>query len=140
MVQVIYDLAAAPEYQEPLRAEIESVITKFGGWTKQALAEMKKLDSVLRESTRLNGSAAGSGLRKAMVHHTFSDGTYVPKGSWVVSPAREIHSDAKIYENPTEFDGFRFSRIREQQGQEAKHQMVSLSNDYLAFGTGRHAW
>jgi len=140
MVQVINDLASAPECQEPLRAEIESVIEKFGGWTKQALTAMKKLDSVLRESQRLNGLALFTGLHKAMVPHTFSDGTFVPKGSWVATPATAVHQDADLYENATEFDGFRFSRVREQPDQGTKHQMVSVTGDYLAFGLGRHAW
>jgi cytochrome P450 len=120
---------------------------------------MKKLDSVLRESQRMNGALLGpfislhshritsnpppplaTGIRKAMVPYTFSDGTYVPKGTLMVTPAHAIHRDASIYKNPLEFDGFRFSRIREQPGQEAKHQLVATSNEYVVFGTGKHAW
>jgi cytochrome P450 len=139
-MHVMHDLAASPEYQEPLRAEIESVVGKFGGWTKQALTAMKKLDSVLRESQRLNGIALVAGMRKSLVPHTFSDGTFVPKGTWVAAPAAAVHRDVDVYENAGEFDGFRFARIREQPGQEAKHQMVSITSDYLAFGMGNHAW
>jgi hypothetical protein len=43
-----------------MRAEIESVLEAHGGWTKQALAKMKKVDSSLRESQRLNPVTTGS--------------------------------------------------------------------------------
>ncbi|KAF8252941.1 cytochrome P450 [Wilcoxina mikolae CBS 423.85] len=139
ITNVIFDLAAHTEYQEPLRQEIESVITEYGGWSKQALTAMKKLDSVLRESQRMNGVVLVTGQRKAMVSHTFSDGTHVPKGTLVFAPAHSLHNDTDIYKNPQEFDGFRFSRIREQPGQQAKHQMVATSSENIGFGTGKHA-
>lgn len=55
VTQVIYDLAAHPEFQDPLRQEVEMVIAESGGWTMPALAKMKKIDSVLRETQRLSG-------------------------------------------------------------------------------------
>lgn len=59
------DLAAYPEYQEPLKEEIESALRKFGGWQKQALTHMKKLDSVIRESQRMSGVTIG----RFSLHH-----------------------------------------------------------------------
>jgi len=139
MTQALLDLAAYPEHQGPLKEEIETVLHEFGGWTKQALTHMKKLDSVLRESQRMNGVAIASVMRKAKVPYTLSDLTYLPKGTWVFSPASAIHHSEMNYKNPMEFDGFRFSRIREQPGFEAKYQAVSTSEEYLPFGHGSHA-
>lgn len=68
-----------------------------------------------------------------------SDGTYLPKGAWVIAPASAIHHSEANYEDPMKFDGFRFSRMREQPGSEAKYQAVSTADHYLAFGHGRHA-
>jgi hypothetical protein len=59
ITHVLLDLAAHPEYQEPLREEVESVLQEFGGWSKQALTKMKKTDSILRESQRMNGAVNG---------------------------------------------------------------------------------
>jgi cytochrome P450 len=59
ITHVLLDLAAHPEYQEPLREEVESVLQEFGGWSKQALTKMKKTNSVLRESQRMNGAVNG---------------------------------------------------------------------------------
>jgi len=48
----IYDLAAHPEYLQPLRQEIEAVI-KEEGWSKAAVAKMTKLDSFIKETMRV---------------------------------------------------------------------------------------
>lgn len=53
VAQVLFDLCAHPEYVEPLRQEALEVLCK-GGYTKQALAGMKKIDSFMRESQRLS--------------------------------------------------------------------------------------
>ncbi len=49
-----------------------------------------------------------------------------------------MQRDPKIWENPLEFDGFRFSAMREKET--AKHQMVNTSLTSLTFGHGKHAW
>lgn len=54
----LYYLAAHPEYIEPLRQEVDMVISQEG-WTKAALGKMQKLDSFLKESQRITGLAAG---------------------------------------------------------------------------------
>ena len=73
---------------------------------------------------------------------TFSNGMTIPAGTLVALPLRAIHTDGEIYTNPQEFDGFRFSKLREQEGDSvvAKHQTVSTSAEHLAFGLGRHSW
>ena len=48
----IYDLAAHPEYIQPLRQEIEAVL-KEEGWSKDSVAKMSKLDSFIKETMRL---------------------------------------------------------------------------------------
>jgi cytochrome P450 len=75
-----------------------------------------------------------------MKSYTFADGTVVPKGVDIVAAAMAIHMDPTIYANPTEFDGFRFSRMREQDGESAKHHSSNTSLEYLHFGHGHHAW
>ena len=54
MTHAIFDLAARPEYIQPLREEVEQVVTA-DGWTKTAMGKMWKLDSFLKESMRHNG-------------------------------------------------------------------------------------
>ena len=44
------------------------------------------------------------------------------------------------YADAETFDGFRFEKMREKEGDSSKHSLVSLDLDYLLFGHGRHAW
>lgn len=78
--------------------------------------------------------------RKVLKPYTLSDGTFLPVGTFVSAASRAIHYDNANYENPEVFDGFRFSNIREEDGEGTKHQMVATGTDYLPFGHGRHAW
>jgi Cytochrome P450 len=50
----LYDLAANPQYIQPLREEVEENLTEKG-WTKAAMDKMWKVDSFLKESMRLHG-------------------------------------------------------------------------------------
>lgn len=79
-------------------------------------------------------------VRKAMRSHTFANGITIPKGKLVCAPLTSIHRDDDIYEAANEFDGFRFSRMREKKGENAKHHASNTNVDFLPFGHGRHAW
>ena len=70
----------------------------------------------------------------------FTDGTFIPKGTSVVAPSRCIHLDNENYDNAHVFDPFRFSDMRDDEGEGTKHHLVSTSTEYLAFGHGKHAW
>ena len=79
-------------------------------------------------------------MRKVLKPYTFADGLTLPPGETIVSPVVRIHMDDKFYDNPYEFDGFRFSKMREQNGESAKHHSVNTSTEFLTFGHGIHAW
>ncbi|KAF8957287.1 cytochrome P450, partial [Flammula alnicola] len=134
---VLYDLAAYPEYVKPMREEVETVI-EAEGWTKVSMGKMRKVDSFIKESQRL---AIGvlSMNRKALKDFTFSNGVTVPAGTHMAVATYSTHVDETSYANPDKFEGFRFAEMREEEGESTKHQMVSLSHDYVTFGTGRHA-
>ncbi len=55
----LYRLLSNPECIEPLRQEIETAVSEEG-WTKAAIDKMHKVDSVLRETQRLDGLDGGS--------------------------------------------------------------------------------
>jgi cytochrome P450 len=60
---VLYDLAAHPEYAIVLRDEIERISAEEPGGKlrKKTMPKLKKLDSFIKESQRVN--PLGSGLR-----------------------------------------------------------------------------
>jgi len=156
--QVLYRLLDNPEYIEPLRREVEAIVAE-DGWTKAAMDKMYKIDSFIRETQRIDvggiclsaPSVAPQLLmlarkvgvtRRTVRPFTFSNGVTIPAGTLVSLPLRAVHRDGETYPNPEEFDGFRFSKLREQESDAtvAKHQTISTSLEYLAFGLGRHQW
>jgi cytochrome P450 len=80
--------------------------------------------------------------RLALRPFAFSNGVTIPAGTLITLPASAIHKDENFYPNPDEFDGFRFARLREREGDtmSSRYQAVSASSEHLAFGLGRHAW
>ncbi|KAJ7438633.1 cytochrome P450 [Mycena galericulata] len=145
LTSALYDLTTYPEYILPMREEAESVVAK-DGWSKASLARMHKIDSFIRESQRLSGGPAMALVRKVVAKDgfKFTDGTTIPYGAFLSVPGDPMHHDQANYENPDMFDGFRFSRMREQIAGHAKdgffnRQMVSTSQEHLVFGHGRHA-
>ncbi|KAI6165104.1 cytochrome P450 [Pisolithus thermaeus] len=137
LMRAVYDLAAYPEYLEPLREEVDAVVRQ-DGWTKAAIDKMYKIESFLKESHRLGGASSLVMLHKVLKDFTFSDGRVIPRGCSIAAPSCAVHHDEEIYEKPEIFDPFRYVRLRGD-GYDIKQQMVSLSSDFLTFGHGKHA-
>ncbi|KAL0949752.1 hypothetical protein HGRIS_009790 [Hohenbuehelia grisea] len=138
--QALFHLAVSPEYVQPMREEIESIIAEEG-WTKAAIQKMRKVDSFVRESMRYTGVGALAMDRKVIKPDgfTFSDGTKLPRGTTLSVAVYNIHHDEEKYSSPEEFHGFRFSDIRQEEGEGIKHQLVNTNVEFLPFGHGRHA-
>ncbi|KAI5801300.1 cytochrome P450 [Geopyxis carbonaria] len=140
ILQILYDLAAHNHHIEPVRLEIESALREAGGWTVGAIAKMRLLDSVIRESLRLNSVLTATAVRRSRVPFTFASGTTIPAGTTVAAPAYPVHQDPALYDSPLAFDGFRHARLRDADaGAQHKHQATSATSDYLVFGLGKHA-
>ena len=54
IVNSLFDLIAFSQYQQPIRHEIFNALMESGGWNLSAVQRMKKLDSFIKESQRLN--------------------------------------------------------------------------------------
>jgi cytochrome P450 len=140
ITHVIYDLAAHPEYIAPLREELESVLREDGGvLVKTSMTKLKKMDSFLKESQRMNPPNSLSLSRQTTSDITLSDGLYIPKGTYTAISSLGINYDPSTYPSPYEFQPFRFSNLRSQPGNENKYQFVTTSTESIAFGHGTHA-
>jgi cytochrome P450 len=138
---VLFRLAMHPEYAQPMREEVEKIVEELG-WSKAAMNQMRKVDSFIRESQRIDNLSSFMMQRKVVnpKGYTCSDGTYLPKDTMIVIPTNAIHHDEKNYQDPSVFDGFRFSKLREADKDDGpKHQMVNTNGTNLTFGNGRHA-
>ena len=63
----IYNLAAYPEYVEPLHEEIQSVMLEEKIWTKKRVMKMRKLDSFIKESMRMHPFIQCTGFVKVVL-------------------------------------------------------------------------
>jgi cytochrome P450 len=100
------------------------------------------LTSQTRDSDSLFTSFPVAVSRLSLRPFTFSNGVTIPAGTFISVPATAAQRDGRSYENPEKFDGFRFAKLRE--GEEdsttSRYQAVSVSNEHLPFGVGRHTW
>ena len=69
---------------------------------------------------------------------TLSDGTVLPAGARIMISDDKAF-DPTIYPDPHTFDMDRFTRMREQPGEENRHQFVTTSSSMMGFGHGQHA-
>lgn len=147
ITNAILDLISSKkEYIEELREEISSVLAQHDGeWDKRALAKMEKLDSVMRESQRVN-SFVTVGLSRLVVADkgvTTPAGVHLPKGCVTVVPGYTVHKDPDIYPDANVFRPFRFAEKRADRNAEfldrARQQWATTTSDFLAFGHGKFA-
>ncbi|KAM7220185.1 cytochrome P450 [Rhypophila decipiens] len=134
-----------------LREEITTCLNTHSSdgatFTKQALTSMLKLDSLLRESTRLNSLITIGLARKCTAPNGLTtpySKITVPKGATVTVPAYTAFRSPELYDNPDEFQPFRFAAPCQQRGDEKERPpgskaFASTGPDYLAFGYGKTA-
>jgi len=117
----LYDIVSQPNSEAivaSIRQNINEVLsTNDNTWTKRALSQLTTLDSAFRESLRLApvvafGSGRYVGAKGGLT--TPISNTYLPEGSTVAIPSVAIHENPANYDNPTEYDAFRFNSKVEQ--------------------------
>ena len=134
ITQAIFDLATYPEHIQQLRDEIEKSLAwrhgndfANGEWNRNSLVKLRKLDSFLRESQRLNPPGVVSMSRKVQSDVVLSDGTFLPKGCITACDSWSATRDPTLWVDPEKFDGFRFEKLRAIPGNESKYQVSSLN-------------
>ena len=142
ITNVLYDLVARPEYIETLRSEIDSVWEETGGLDKTSMAKMVKLDSFMKESQRLNPANQLTFDREVRAKQglTLSNGVHLRKGTCVAVAANQMSLDPNVWENPSEFQGFRFADLRSASKEDANKFQFSTTApaNSMYFGFGRH--
>ncbi|KAI1331442.1 cytochrome P450 [Xylariaceae sp. FL0255] len=129
LTNVVSDLAAHPEYIQPLRDELDAVLSENDGQlTKAALFKLK------RQSSRYHGVQSGCYVfveAFEWVGNSFS--------TYLAAASSQIAMDPQHWSNPEKYDGMRLHIMRQQPGSDSKFQFVSTSSDMLLFGYGSHA-
>lgn len=158
LTNICFDLAAHPEYIQPLRDELEEVLDAHDGeLTKTALLKLKKMESIMTETQRHSPPGIMTFNRVATSSLELSDGLRIPSGTYLAAASSQVAMDPEHWEEPDKYDGFRFYRMRQAPGCENRFQVihhhhyghwtqltehlqfVSTGTDMLLFGYGSHA-
>jgi hypothetical protein len=147
----LYTLAAHPDWAQAIRLEIDAVL-ESDCLTRESIGKMHKLDSFLRETTRVHsligrelafalilakphGPFTSESLtRMTMKPVMFSDGTVVPAGTIVVAATLPQHRDETAFPEADALDPFRFERPPSNTA--ARKQFTTTDVSYLPFGHG----
>ncbi|KFH47342.1 Ent-kaurene oxidase-like protein [Hapsidospora chrysogenum ATCC 11550] len=138
----IYDICSHPEYFEPIREEIVSVLREDGGFKKPTLNKLRKMDSFLKESQRLNPPLTMSFQRVVRKTLTLKDGTTFPAGTHFAMASDAISHDPACLPgggDPEVFDPFRYARLREDKSRPEnanRYQFATTDSASLHFGHG----
>ncbi|KAF5544619.1 ent-kaurene oxidase [Fusarium mexicanum] len=128
--QVMIDIAAHPVLFTEMRKEIIGVLSTLG-MTKNALSNLKLMDSVVKESQRLKPILLGW-RRQALADATLSNGIQIKRGQKVAVTSTHMWSDNN-YDMAKEFKPYRFMSDTEKTS-----SLVSTSPKHLGFGHGMH--
>lgn len=155
----LFNIAKYSEYQTPLWEEYEEVMQTTKGLSKAALFNMKKMDSFMKEVHRLNPPSMSKfingltgifldllkiivAIMRKVVNPNgmqLSVGPRIPCGTLCAVSADRVNMSPEFYPEPHKFDGYRFYRMRQQPGEEFRHQLVSTSNAEINFSFGGRA-
>lgn len=72
IVNTLFDLLTYPQFQDTLRKEIGESVSKAGSWNLASVQDMKRLDSFIKESQRLNHHI----LRKHIQDHSHGTSSF----------------------------------------------------------------
>ncbi|MCJ1261275.1 hypothetical protein MMC22_001139 [Lobaria immixta] len=135
---IMNDLASNPELIEVLRQELREVVVD-GKLPKTHLGELRKMDSVMRESSRTNPFSLLVLYRLLRSPTKLSIGPTIPAGTIICVDAHHIHNSAKLWSNPEKYDGLRYHELRKEPGKESRYQFASLGAESPGWGDGSMA-
>ncbi|CAG8960280.1 hypothetical protein HYFRA_00012800 [Hymenoscyphus fraxineus] len=135
---ILMELATRPELVEILRQELQEVMVD-GKLPKTHLAELRKMDSAMRESSRVNPFSLLALYRLLRVPTKLSVGPKLPAGTLICVDVHHINTSPELWENPEEYNGLRFHEIRKAPGMDSRYQFVSTGADSPGWGDGSMA-
>jgi len=137
MCQCVLNLCAHPQYVVSLREEAVKILGEHG-LRKEGLAELRLLDSFIKETQRLKPVSMTSMHRRAMRDVELPGGIKIREGEHIAISSHLMWDEAR-YPEPEKFEPFRFAERRKTAGNEAKNLLVATSPDHLGFAHGKLA-
>lgn len=148
--KTLLHLAQQPKLVAELRQEISSTL-RADGWKKTSLFNMKLLDSVIKETQRLEPLGLSESIitvsdvptdraatmsRKASTDIQLPNDVFIPKGTRLMCSS-DGRLNPEVYPDPLTFDGHRFKRWRGTERDNRAH-LVSTGAASPGFGHGAH--
>ncbi|XP_067125823.1 cytochrome P450 3A8-like isoform X1 [Centruroides vittatus] len=122
----IYHLARNLEIQEKVREEIKTNVSDDVEIQYSDLSNFQLLDQVISETLRLHPLTAFAMNRICSVDYRYKN-IFIPKGSIIIVPVRELQNDPTYWSEPDKFNPYRFS---------SEDQQKIDSIIYQPFGAG----
>ncbi|CAG9950382.1 unnamed protein product [Clonostachys rosea f. rosea IK726] len=142
----VFDILGSPDSAEVLAGledECRRVSSQPGGLaSSENINQLFRADSALRESMRMSGVSVTNLFRDVLSGELdVGDGLRVGPGVRMAFPTQNIHLDPENYENPLQFDAFRFSRKFESEKEAIGERELATTTTptFLPFSYGRHA-
>ncbi|KAK3942828.1 Ent-kaurene oxidase [Diplogelasinospora grovesii] len=137
--RTIVDLIAHPDVLDAVRAEIrDKHVQIHGRWDMAAVASLDRLESAMKETSRLSPGTLFVYGRVVKKDHVLSNGLALKKGQLITMSSATRTMDPAIFEDPSGYRGLRFcadDRIEEHRAR----PFSSIDTDILAWGVGRWA-
>ena len=133
-------LSYSPESMliQQLRREADTALPRLQQDPIRALADMTRLDSVIRETLRIH-PPNDHGMMRQIVKPggvTSPNGIYLPEGTYVGAHVAAMQKDVERCHDADQYRPLRFY----QDGDEVSTTAVHISHKFLPFALGRHAW
>ncbi|KAL8727211.1 MAG: hypothetical protein Q9166_006175 [cf. Caloplaca sp. 2 TL-2023] len=135
---IMGELAADPELADTLRRELMNC-APTGDLPLTHLTELRKMDSVMRESTRANPFSHLVLYRKLLTPLKLSIGPKLPAGTNICVDAHHINFSTSLWEDPKQFDGMRHYRKRQAPDNEQRYKFANLGSDSPGWGDSLQA-
>ena len=124
LTAAMVDICEHPEVVQPLRDEIVKVIAEYG-WSRQALLQMRQLDSFMKESQRMHAPLAAAMGRRVLEDITLPDGNVLPKGA--LSFVAPNFFNPETFVEPAKFEATRFLDMRDASGTTGSWQHTGVN-------------
>ncbi|KAH7311513.1 cytochrome P450 [Stachybotrys elegans] len=143
----ILDLYGSPAKAETIAAleeECRAAVDRHGSLsTAQAVGDLHRVDSALRESMRVSGISVASLARDVATDSLdLGNGITIPRGTRIMFPSQSMHMDPNTYQDPHTFDAFRFSRPFESVEPDVevptRAAMTTMNSSFLVWGYGKY--
>ncbi|KAI9147226.1 Cytochrome P450 monooxygenase CYP1 [Paramyrothecium foliicola] len=135
LYSIVSELVVRPGLADELRAEI-SQVSIDGKLPQSQLGELKKMDSFMRETIRMNLFGYLILFRTLQQPLKLSVGPELPAGSFICVDGYHLTTSDTTWQDPASFDPMRFLKLRQKPGQQSRHQFTSLGSDSPTWGDG----